>query len=190
MISYQVKKGKEIIPYIDEIARLRIEVFREFPYLYDGNIDYEKKYLAKFGAIDESIVILALENHKVIGALTGLPIKNESKEITQTLTTNQLENGFYLSEILLYKNYRQQGIGQALMNQLETFVNKSFPLFLLATIIREENHPLKPKDYTSLAHFWIKNNYVLTNQTFSFSWKDVHNETETRKSLALWQKEI
>ena len=190
MISYQVRKGKEIVPYIDELARLRIEVFREFPYLYDGNFDYEKKYLAKFGEIDESIVILVLENQEVIGALTGLPIKNESKEITQNLTKKQLEKGFYLSEILLYKDFRQQGIGQALMNQLETSVNKPFTLFLLATVIREENHPLKPKDYASLEHFWIKNNYVSTNQTFSFSWKDIHNESETTKSLVLWQKEI
>lgn len=36
------KSGTDLIPYIPELARLRIQVFRDFPYLYDGTLDYEK----------------------------------------------------------------------------------------------------------------------------------------------------
>ena len=32
----------------DDLARLRIEVFRDFPYLYEGDLDYERQYLSTF----------------------------------------------------------------------------------------------------------------------------------------------
>ena len=36
----------EIQAHVDELAALRIRVFRDFPYLYDGDLDYERAYLA------------------------------------------------------------------------------------------------------------------------------------------------
>ena len=38
--------GAALEQYIPDLARLRIEVFRDFPYLYDGDYDYEKKISA------------------------------------------------------------------------------------------------------------------------------------------------
>lgn len=39
------KIGKEIETILDEFAQLRITVFAEFPYLYEGNLSYEKEYI-------------------------------------------------------------------------------------------------------------------------------------------------
>jgi hypothetical protein len=38
-------KGQDIIPFIPELAKLRIEIFKSYPYLYDGDLDYEHNYL-------------------------------------------------------------------------------------------------------------------------------------------------
>ena len=38
-------KGQEIVPYIADLAQLRIEIFRDYPYLYLG--DLEKEYQRK-----------------------------------------------------------------------------------------------------------------------------------------------
>ena len=35
--------GAGIAAVVDDLARLRIEVFREFTYHYDGDEDYERK---------------------------------------------------------------------------------------------------------------------------------------------------
>ena len=40
--------GPDLNNYIDNIARLRIEVFRDFPYLYDGTMEYERNYLQTY----------------------------------------------------------------------------------------------------------------------------------------------
>ena len=42
--------GEEISAVLPDLARLRIVVFRDWPYLYDGTLEYEEKYLAKLAA--------------------------------------------------------------------------------------------------------------------------------------------
>ena len=37
--------GAAIIPALPALARLRITVFRDWPYLYDGAMTYEQGYL-------------------------------------------------------------------------------------------------------------------------------------------------
>ena len=41
-IRIERRSGAALEHYVPELARLRIEVFRDFPYLYDGDYDYEK----------------------------------------------------------------------------------------------------------------------------------------------------
>ena len=41
-------KGKQILDHIDKLAQLRIAIFKEYPYLYDGNFLYEQKYLKTY----------------------------------------------------------------------------------------------------------------------------------------------
>ena len=31
---------------VSDLARLRIEIFRDFPYLYDGTLAYEERYIS------------------------------------------------------------------------------------------------------------------------------------------------
>jgi hypothetical protein len=35
-------QGAGLIPHIQALGKLRIQVFYEFPYLYEGTIDYEE----------------------------------------------------------------------------------------------------------------------------------------------------
>ena len=38
--------GVDLDSALDDVAALRIAVFRDWPYLYDGDPDYERRYLA------------------------------------------------------------------------------------------------------------------------------------------------
>ena len=40
--------GADVARYLPAIAVLRIEVFHDWPYLYDGSIEYEERYLASY----------------------------------------------------------------------------------------------------------------------------------------------
>ena len=49
-VSIQRFVGRQVQPYIQELARLRIEIFRDFPYLYEGDLDYEAQYLQTYSS--------------------------------------------------------------------------------------------------------------------------------------------
>jgi hypothetical protein len=46
-IEVRALTGDDITSVLPDLARLRITVFRDWPYLYDGSLAYEEQYLAK-----------------------------------------------------------------------------------------------------------------------------------------------
>ena len=65
--------GQAALPFIDELARLRIQVFREFPYLYEGDYEYERNYLQTFLGAPGNLLALAFDGSRVVGASTAMP---------------------------------------------------------------------------------------------------------------------
>ena len=58
-LSIQTVTGPSLSDYISEVARLRIKVFREFPYLYDGDLEYEKNYLRPYTECPDTVFVIA-----------------------------------------------------------------------------------------------------------------------------------
>lgn len=190
MVAFQTIYGLDVIPYLDDIARLRITIFREFPYLYEGSLAYEKEYLAKFSRSKESVTILAKDQEEVIGVFTGLPLHLEDETITRSIPQEKLLDSFYFSELLLLKAYRKQGIGKNLLQQMETIIKQKsvYQRIVFASILREENHPLKPLEYYSMDNAWKKYGYSKTTDTCQILWKEINQSEETPKTLAIWEK--
>ena len=113
--------GPALAQYIPELARLRIEVFRDFPYLYDGDYHYEEKYLQTYVNTPESVIVLALDGEKVVGASTALPMKFETEELKRPFIEQgyNLDDVFYCSESVLNKDYRGLGLGVRFFEQRE-----------------------------------------------------------------------
>lgn len=107
--------GAAIAPYIDDLARLRLTVFREFPYLYDGTPEYEADYLANYARSGRSLVVLALDDGKVVGASTGLPLVDVAPEFQQPFLAQGRDPAsvYYFGESLVLPAYRGQGLGFA-----------------------------------------------------------------------------
>ena len=68
VINYGVFTGEDVATFIPELAKLRIQVFREWPYLYEGDLDYEQRYLRTYIEAQDSQIILAFDEHQVVGA--------------------------------------------------------------------------------------------------------------------------
>ena len=45
-VQVLVRRGPDIAEWFDAVAGLRASVFRSFPYLYEGDTEYAKHYLA------------------------------------------------------------------------------------------------------------------------------------------------
>ncbi len=53
----EVLTGAALDAALDDVAGLRIGVFREWPYLYDGDLDYERGYLETYRASNAAILV-------------------------------------------------------------------------------------------------------------------------------------
>src|ERR1700733_15359022 len=101
-------KGQDILPYIPELAKLRIEIFKAYPYLYDGDLDYEYNYLNTYVKCKESILVIALDHDKVVGVSSAIPLEFETIEFqTPFLEIGiNIKDVFYFGESILQVAYR------------------------------------------------------------------------------------
>ncbi|MBN9263159.1 MAG: GNAT family N-acetyltransferase, partial [Hyphomicrobium sp.] len=72
--------GDAVRAAIPELARLRVAVFRDWPYLYQGTDDYERAYLANFAASQGAVIVVARDGDRVIGAATAAPMASGHAE--------------------------------------------------------------------------------------------------------------
>ncbi len=187
-LQFQTITGSEIQGHLDPIAKLRIDVFREYPYLYEGTLDAEKDYLAMYARSANSLFILVKDEDKVVGAVTGLPLEELIPEYWDVFRKQQIPTKtiFYLGELVLLKDYRGKGIGERLYAQFETLVKEkgSYQSLTLREILREEQN-------TSLDPFWEKLGFVKHPEWISNdSWTEVGDEQETRHSMIFWSKSL
>ncbi len=77
--------GERLKRHLPDLARLRIAVFRDFPYLYEGTQAYEENYLRTYAEAPDSVVVGAFDGERVVGAATALPLRHEPPDLTRPL---------------------------------------------------------------------------------------------------------
>lgn len=193
-MDIRVLKGPELIDALDEVAQLRITVFNEFPYLYDGSLEYERKYLASYAESDASVLVGALDGKTLVGAATGTPMSDHASEFAQPLAKAGLsvEETFYCAESVLLSSYRGQGAGHAFFDLREAHArNLGAKWSVFCSVIRPADHPLRPDSYSSLDPFWRKRGYApFAGCVAEFEWKDVDATASSAKQLQIWGKHL
>lgn len=184
--------GEDIRPYLLDLARLRLHIFREYPYLYEGTLDCEKKYLAHYVECPESIVLLAFDQQRVIGAATALPMKDESEEVKAPFIQSHfnLNHIMYFGELILLPEYRSKKIGYQLFTQLENITHQSgYKMAAFCTVEPLLDHPKKPTHWQSLDNFWQQLGYQKHPElTVTFHWKEVDESDTSPKTMTFWLK--
>jgi GNAT superfamily N-acetyltransferase len=189
-----VRQGPEIGPHIDDLARLRIEVFRDFPYLYEGDFDYERRYLATYMASPGAVVIGALDGGRLVGAATASPLSDHFDEFAAPFAVAGLDPAefFYFGESVLKAGYRGRGVGVRFFEERERAAREAgFPRCVFSSVVRPADHPARPAGYVPLDAFWTKRGYArIAGLETGFSWRDVGAAQETVKPMEFWQKRL
>ena len=185
--------GPALAPHLDALGHLRISVFRDYPYLYDGSLDYERDYLRTYLNSPQSLVVLAFDGDHVVGATTCLPLRDEGPEFQDAfLKANyDIDTICYFGESILLPQYRGQGIGKAFFTHREAHA-RSLPNIRLTTfcaVDRPTNHTLRPPNYRPLDTLWTQQGYTKHPELqATFTWKEIHEPTESPKTLTFWLK--
>jgi GNAT superfamily N-acetyltransferase len=194
-LNYIWKQGQDIETVFDDLAALRITVFKAFPYLYEGSIDYERGYLDTYFKSKNALLFAVYDGSKMVGATTCIPLADEMPEVKLPFEQAgfDLDTVFYFGESILLPEYRGLGLGHRFFDEREKHA-KSFNTYkktCFCAVKRPENHPLMPENYKALDDFWAKRGYhkepTLQSQ---FEWTDIGETKSTFKPMVYWMRDI
>ena len=73
--------GPDLEAALPQLAALRIKVFRDYPYLYDGSLDYEQSYLQALTHSKDSVIVAAEDGGKIAGCATGSALEGHHEGV-------------------------------------------------------------------------------------------------------------
>lgn len=185
--------GAALDAALEDVARLRIAVFRDWPYLYDGDLAYERRYLAAYHGAG-AILVGAFDGVRLVGASTGTPMTDHAAEFAAPFAAVPvpLDRIFYGGESILLPEWRGQGAGHRFFDLREAHARAlGATHFAFCSVIRPQDHPARPAGYRGNDAFWRKRGYApLPGVIARFRWKDIGDAGETEKPLQFWMRAL
>ncbi len=187
--------GTGLKSYLHSVAKLRMEVFREYPYFEEPDLDQEIRFLKKLFSNKESIGVLIFDNTTLVGVSLGYPLPVEEPSLHRPFKERQLniESYFFFGDSTLLKTYRGRGIGHHFFDAREIHVAhyKKFKHICFCVPHDLETNPQRPKDFIPLHNFWRKRGYVQhPEMKCSHSWKVIGEASPTEKCMIYWVKDL
>lgn len=192
-LRFRSATGPALRPWLDAVARLRIAVFREWPYLYDGSLDYERDYLAAHASPD-AICVLAFDGDEVVGASTGLPLADETAAFRAPFLARGIDPAtvFHFGESVLQPDCRGRGAGHAFFDAREAHARSlgRFGHTAFAAVDRDPADPRRPPGHRDHAAFWQGRGYARQpGMAMALDWDEVGTGAATH-ALTFWLRSL
>lgn len=187
--------GAEVEALLGDVARLRIEVFREFPYLYEGGTEAEEYYLRSFASAAGAVLVVARWGAEVVGVSTGLPMAEADEVFQRPLREagERVEDWFYFGESVLRADFRGKGVGGRFFDLREAHAAAlGFSRTTFCAVERDAVHPLRPPEYRPLDGFWTGRGYRKRPEWVAeLGWEQVDSAgLEVMNRLVFWSREL
>lgn len=186
--------GAELEAALDDVASLRIAVFRDWPYLYDGTLAYERAYLETYRNNPGALLVGAFHDGQLIGASTSTLMEDHAEAFSTPFRALglPLERILYGAESVLLRPYRGIGLGHRFIDLREAHaraMGRSHVAF--CSVQRPQDHPARPANARTNDAFWLGRGYQpLPGVLAEFAWKDLGDSAETTKTLQFWMREL
>ena len=193
-IDVRVLRGPDLEAALDGVSQLRITVFRDWPYLYDGSREYEREYLATYRDNPGALLVGAFHGGQLVGASTSTPMEDHAPEFSAPFKDLGLqpESILYGAESVLLRPYRGIGLGHRFIDLREEHaraLGRTHVAF--CSVIRPEDHPARPAATRTNDAFWRGRGYeTLPGIVARFSWKDLGEAEESEKELQFWMRAL
>ncbi len=190
-ITLERLTGPAMAAALPALAELRMTVFRDWPYLYDGTLAYEENYLKEFAASEGAVIVAARDGDTIVGVATGAPMTHHAEEFAAPFKQAgyDIEKLFYFGESVLLASHRGRGLGHKFFETREAHARNlgGFTHTAFCGVVRPDDHPRRPESYFKLDPFWTKRGYKkLDGMIAHFSWKDLGETEKTDKPMQFW----
>lgn len=184
----------EVPALLDDLAALRIAVFRDWPYLYDGDLEYERRYLRPYAESEGAVVVGAWAGGRLVGAATATPLEDHAAEFGAAFEASgrKLTDYFYCAESVLLLEWRGGGAGRAFFAHREAKARAlGRARVCFCAVVRPEDHPARPARPAPLGPFWRSMGYrPAEGLTARFAWRDLGDAGETEKTMQVWERSL
>lgn len=195
----EVFNGDAAVPYANALAKLRLKTYCNYPYLYVGKLEDELLYIQHYFNDSRGQIIVGFEGKTIAGIASGLPLNatvSFLKDWHKTLKQHEIdvENYFYLGELIIKPQFQKQGLGEQLVKQMcQEARSLGFHKMMLVTSIRDTNHPLRPQDYFDTDLIWSKFGFVKSDIVFTCNWLTQQSDGYVQRDenkLGCWMKNL
>ena len=194
MIETHIAYGRDIARWVPSLARLRMRVFREFPYLYDGSEAYEAQYLQTYTDCEDAMAVIYTDQGEPVGATTGLPMRAETDAFRAPLEAAgiDMQNLFYCGESVLLAPWRGRGLYRGFFEYREQHARSlGLSSACFCAVVRPDNHPLQPTDYQPLDAVWMHYGYrLLPDLCAYYDWKDIDRPDQSAHPMRYWMRSL
>jgi GNAT superfamily N-acetyltransferase len=193
-LSFETLAGAALHPLLPDLARLRIAVFRDWPYLYEGDEAYERTYLRAYADAPGAAVVICRDGERVVGAATCEPMTQGHAPVRAVFEAAGLDPaGFcYFGESVLLAPYRGRGAGVRFFAEREAHARALGLRFAaFCGVVRDPADPRRPAGHVPLDDFWRNRGYTpRPDLAVTFDWKEVGASAETPHRLTFWMKAL
>lgn len=191
MPSFETLQGASITSMLADLAALRIEVFRAWPYLYAGDHAYEANYLAVYAKTPSAVVVVMRDGARVVGASTGLPLLGFGDDVVTPVAQAgyNVQSLYYFGESVLLPAYRGHGAGTTFFRERERAARAAgCSGATFCAVERPASHPARPNDYKPLDRLWQRVGFAPSSVIGHMSWPDVGESISSSKPMRFWFK--
>lgn len=192
-LRFETLRGDALRAWLPRLAGLRTAVFRDWPYLYDGDTAHEERYLAAYADSPGAAVIAAIEGDRAVGCATCQPMIEATPRVQDAFRGRGMDPArwCYFGESVLLPAYRGRGAGVRFFTEREAHARGlGLTAAAFCAVTRNDNDPRRPPDYTLLDGFWGRRGYVRrADIAVVFEWREVGDDRETPHALGFWVKD-
>ena len=194
--TIKIVDKNEIKAVLPEVSNLWLSTFREYPYLYVGNIEIAYTYFDWIASKGKMAV--AYKDQNPVGFITAVPLKEFAKRFSQLSELFKQENldindYYYIADVITMPEHRGNKISHTFFELIEDHAKcLGYPKACFMCECHQY-HPLKPKDYRELDTLWLKLGYAKTNIVASFDWLTVQCDSQIQQQdhrLIYWIKNL
>lgn len=196
--SFKLFTGKDVQAIVPFIAQQRVSEFREYPYLYEGNIAEDTEHCQWFAQLPHSAVAVAYLAGKPVGFISSTSFADFDVHFKGSIAlfeNNGLDphNFIYIPEAIIMPEHR----GKSLTEKLHALIEKhAKSLGYKGICFAEESHdkhPLKPATYKGLEGLFLRAGYTKTQMIIKFPWLTIQPDGSLKDEdheLCYWIKNL
>lgn len=191
-LRFETLRGDALRAWLPRLAGLRIAVFREWPYLYEGEAAYEEKYLAAYADSPGAAVIAALDGERAVGCATCQPMAEAHARVRDAFRARDMDPArwCYFGESVLLPGYRGRGAGVRFFAMREAHARGLGLEAAAFCAVTRDDDPRRPEGYAPLDAFWRRRGYARrADISVVFDWREVGGDRETPHALGFWVKD-